>query len=82
MKTPQSNSCWVWEYLFRWQGTIAAPRGPGESGLQQVCESHFDPQQTTETSAGARRPWLRRSFAMERNQYKRGDGDCEEEGEK
>jgi hypothetical protein len=50
--------------------------------LQQVCESHFHLQWTTETSGGARQPWLRGSFAMMRNQYERGDKDHEEEGEK
>jgi hypothetical protein len=36
----------------------------------------------TETSAGARWPWLRGSFATTCNWYERGDGDREEEGAK
>jgi hypothetical protein len=36
----------------------------------------------TKTSGGARRPWLRGSYATARNRYERGDGDREEEGEK
>jgi hypothetical protein len=61
---------------------IAAQRSMRECGSQQVCESHFLLQRTIETDAGARQPWLGRSFAKARNQYERGDGDHEEEEEK
>jgi hypothetical protein len=72
----------VWDYLPRRHDTIAARRGPRESGSQQVCESHFHLQWMGETGTGARRPWLGGSFAAARDQYDHGDGDRKEEGEK
>jgi hypothetical protein len=69
MKTPQSHSYWVWEYLPQWQGTNAARRRPGESGWQQICESTFHLQRMTEIGVGAWWPWLRGSIATTRNQY-------------
>jgi hypothetical protein len=53
----------------------------GESGPQQVCESHFHLRLTHEIGAGARQPWLGRRFAKARNQGGLGDEDREVEEE-
>jgi hypothetical protein len=82
MKTPQSHSYWVWGCLPRRRDAIAARRSPGESGSQQVCESHFHLQRMTEIGEGVRQPWLGGSFATARDQCERGNRDREEEGEK
>jgi hypothetical protein len=64
------------------EGHTAAQRGPGESGLKRVWESHFHLRRMIETGVGVRRPWLGRRFAKARNQGGQGDGDHEEEEEK
>jgi hypothetical protein len=57
-RTPQSHLYWVSGCPPQRQGTIAAPRGPGESGSQQASAFHFHPIWMAGTGAGARRPWL------------------------